>query len=136
MQSKSLIITGILISAALTVLIFAPANESIEPGSGNTKSYPFVVENNLPAEFEITPLECSVNEDFVGLKFTIENKIDDNYRLELTMKINDKNGNPLSMAAFQVESPAGEKIAQSHSTPFIPEMDECMVVLERSELIQ
>ncbi|QUC64137.1 hypothetical protein NsoK4_06735 [Nitrosopumilus sp. K4] len=134
MKSKASIIIGISIVGVMVALFFIPTNEF---GSYNPKSPPpIIVLSSTPDDFKINPIQCSIESDTVVFGFAIENKLDEDYRLEIHLGLNDENDQPLSKEAILVETHAGETIIEEHETPFNPDMNTCVIELKRSEKIK
>lgn len=137
MNTKTkLTVCGVIGGIILVSLFFIPTTD-LGIDSYNSDAPPRVmVLSNQPDDFEITPIGCTYNGDVVEFQFNVENKFDDDYRLEIHLGINDKNENPLSLEAILVEIHAGETILEKHQTLFNSDMDSCLIKLDGSEKIE
>ena len=130
-------IGGIIGAVILVTLFFIPTNEFTGIKSHSPESPPPIyVASNFYDEFEITPRQCTTEAETVNFDFSIENKIDEDYRLELHLVLIDKNEEDLSREATLVELHSGETKIVTHQTPFNPDMETCGIELKRSEEIE
>lgn len=137
MKSKSLIVVGIIMAGVLSALFFISTNEFFGINSYNPESPPpIVVLSNEPEKFEIIPNSCLSKSDIVEFQFNVENKLDENYRLEIHLVLNDINNSNLSRETILVETLAGKTITVSHDAPSNPDFVSCQIELKRSEKIE
>ena len=116
MTSKiKLSVVGIIGGIILVSLLFIPTDEFFEINFQNSVSpTPVIVINNYQELFEVTSISCRVDSGFVEIKFSISNKLDKNYQLELNllqMGINDEH---LSRNKILVETIPGQTISETH----------------------
>jgi len=131
-----LIIVGIVMAVVLTAVFFIPTNQFLGMESYNPESPPpIVVLSNAPDDFGIEPIKCAAESDVVEFQFDVENKLNDGYRLEIHLVLNNKNEETLSKEAILVEIQSGETINVNHQTPFNPDFVMCQIELKRSEKI-
>ena len=138
MPSKSKYVVGGIIGAVILVsLFFIPTNEFFGIRSYNPESPPpIVVLSNNPDDFEIEPAKCAVESDKVEFQFDVKNNLDEDYRLEIHLVLNDKNERNLSKEAILVEAHAGQTATINHQAPFNPDFVTCQIELKRSEKIE
>jgi len=132
---KSQLVIGVAIGAAILIgLFFIPVNEFAGTASQHSESpTPILVLSNYPEDFEITPISCAIKSDIVEFQFSVENKIDEDYRLEIHLVLNDKNKEKLSREGILVETHAGKTTLENHQTPFNSDMESCGIELKRVE---
>ncbi len=136
MYSTKLIIGGIVGAVIFVALFFIPTNQFFGIDSYNTESPPpIVVLSNYPESFEIIPIKCTTKSDTVEFQFNVENKLDENYRLEIHLVLNDINNESLSRQAILIETHSGETTFESHQTPYNSDMTTCTIELKHSEKI-
>jgi len=120
----------------LTAVFFIPTNQFLGMESYNPESPPpIVVLSNSPDDFGIEPIKCAAESDVVEFQFDVENKLNDDYRLEIHLILNNKNEETLSKEAILVEIQSGETTTVNHQTPFNPDFVMCQIELKRSEKI-
>lgn len=132
---KSQLVIGVAIGAAVLIgLFFIPVNEFAGTASQHSESPPpILVLSSYPEDFEITPIRCAIKSDIVEFQFSVENKIDEDYRLKIHLVLNDKNEENLSRDGILIETHAGKTTLESHSTPFNSDMETCGIELKRAE---
>jgi len=138
MSSKSKFIIGGIIGAIILVsLFFIPTNEFFGTSTYNSESPPpIVVLSNHPDDFGIEPVKCTIESNIVEFQFNVENKLEEDYRLEIHLILNDKNEGSLSREAILVETHSGEITTVNHQAPFNPDFVTCQIEIKRSEKIE
>ena len=130
-------VIGIVVIVALIALFFIPTNQFLGTESHNPESPPpIAVLSNTSDDFGINPSKCAAESGMVEFQLDVENKLNDDYRLEIHLVLNDKNGENLSREAILVEIQSGETTTVSHQTPFDPDFAMCQIELKRSEKIE
>jgi len=134
---KSKLVISVIISIVVLIgLFFIPTNEFIGANSHNSElPSPILVLSNYPKDFEITPISCTIVSDRVEFQFNIENKLDEDYRLELHLILNDKNEENLSREGILVEIHARETTLENHQISFNSDMKTCGIELKRAEKV-
>jgi len=134
---KSKLVVGVIIGIGILIgLFFIPANEFIGVNSHSSESPPpILVLSNYPEDFEITPISCMRVSDNVEFQFNIENKLDEDYMLEMHLILNDKNEENLLREGILVKIHAKETTLENHQTLFNPDMKICGIELKRAEKV-
>lgn len=136
MSFKKFVIGGAIAGILLVVLFFIPAYEFSDANLPNSESPPhIVVLTNYPEDFEIIPISCKVIENMVEFEFDITNNLDEDYFLEIELALNNKDNLDLSRKAVLVQVESGQTTNEKHQTPFNPDMNSCVIELDRIEKI-
>lgn len=135
MSFKSQLVIGVAIGTAILIgLFFIPVNEFAGIASQHSESPPpILVLSNYQEDFEITPISCAIKSDIVEFQFSVENKLDEDYRLEIHLVLNDKNEENLSRDGILIETHAGKTTLENHSIQFNSDMETCGIELKRVE---
>ena len=133
MTSKiKLSVVGIIGGIILVSLLFISTDEVFEINFQNSESpLPVIVLNNYNDLFDVTSISCRVDSSSLEIKFSISNKLDKNYQLELyllQMGINNEN---LSRNKILVETTAGKTISETHQVYLQQDLNTCGIEINR-----
>jgi len=132
-QTK-LVVGGVIGAIILVILFFIPTNEFFGTDSYNSESPPpIVVLNNYQDDFEITPTSCTRNSDSIEFQFSIANNLDDDYRLEIHLVLNDNQDQLIAKQAILVETYAGETTFEKYQMPLDSRLYSCGIEMKHFE---
>jgi len=124
---------GVIIGGIILVsLLFIPTDQFFGINSNNSVSPPpILVLNNYHDDFEVISTSCIVDSDFVEINFSINNKLDKNYSLELDLLQKGINNEDLSREGILVETVAGKIRSETHQMPLEPGLNICGIEVKR-----
>ena len=133
MTSKiKLSVGGIIGGIILVSLLFILTDEFFKINSQNSvPQLPVIVMNNYDDLLEVTSTSCRVDSGFFEIKFSISNKLDKNYQLELHLLQMDINNEYLSRDKIFVETSAGKTISETHQTSLQQGLNTCGIEIKR-----
>lgn len=125
-------IGGIIGGIILVSLLFIPTDEFFGTNSDNSISPPpILVLNNYHDDFEVTSTSCTADSGFVEINFSINNKLDKNYLLELHLLQKGINNEDLSREGIVVKTIAGKTISETHQMPLELGLNICAIEVKR-----
>jgi len=131
-----LVVGGVIGAIILVILFFVPTNEFFGIDSYNSESPPpIVVLNNYQDDFEITPTSCTSNSESIEFQFSIANNLDDDYRLEIHLVLNDNQDQAIAKQAILVEMSPGETTFEKYQMPLDSRQYSCGIEMKRFEEI-
>jgi len=132
--SKVKLSIGVIISGIILVsLLFIPTDQFFGTNSNYSISPPpILVLNNYHEDFEVISTSCIVDSDFVEINFSISNKLDKNYSLELHLLQKGINNEDLSREGIIVETVARKIISETHQVPLEQGLNICGIEIKRA----
>ena len=134
MASRAKLAAGGIIGAAIIAALFFIPTSEFGIGSRSSESPPpIVVLSSNPDDFEVNPISCARVSDLVDFQFSVTNKLDKDYRLEMVLVQYDREEQPLAMQGILVEIPAGETVFEKRQMPLDSRLYSCGIELKSSE---
>jgi len=134
--SKLKLAAGGIIGVAIIVALFLIPTSEFGIGSHSSESPPpITVLSSRPDDFEVNPISCTRGSDSIDFQFSIANKLDRDYRLEMILAQYDREDQPLAMQAILVDAIAGETVFEKHQMSLDSRLYSCGIELKRSEEI-
>lgn len=132
--SKVKLSIGVIIGGIILVsLLFIPTDQFFGTNSYNSISPPpMLVLNNYHKDFEVISTSCIVDSDFVEINFSINNKLDKNYSLELHLLQKGINNEDLSREGIIVRTIAGKTISETHQVSLEQGLNICGIEVKRA----